>query len=317
MKDYSEAMVRVRGLFSITVTPFKRDGSIDKAAMRESIQRVLDLGYDGLLIGGTYGEFPAMSLEERADLFRFVAGEVGDRAPLLLCAAHSDVRVVRDLTRLASELGGLPMVTAPYVSEVEEGHIEAFFRDIAPESRTGIMIYNAPGIGITLAPALIERLAEIDGVVALKQGDLAPAVVDRLASTLAGRIRVLAASDLVFPGTIVAGFDGCSSTNSCALPEIILETYRRITAGDAQSAAILHRSWYPLRALCRRFGQPQTTKSAMNARGWGGGYVRRPLKDVTQEQAAEISNVVANIRAGACDASENGMDRLRSCSPPA
>jgi len=295
MKDRSEALARVKGLFNITVTPFKRDGAIDKAAMSQTIARVIGLGYDGLLIGGTYGEFPSMSVEERADLFRFVVDQVGDRVPLLLCTADSDVRVVRDLTLLASELGGLPMVTAPYVSEVEEGHIEAFFRDIAPQSRTGIMIYNAPGIGITLSPALIERLAEIEGVVALKQGDLTPGVVDRLASTVVGRIRVLAASDLVFPGTIVAGFDGFSSTNSCALPEIILETYRRMLAGDAQSAGTLHRSWYPLRALCRRFGQPQTTKAAMTARGWTGGYVRRPLQDVTERQAAEIASVIANM----------------------
>jgi 4-hydroxy-tetrahydrodipicolinate synthase len=159
------------------------------------------------------------------------------------------------------------------------------------------MIYNAPGIGITLSPDLIERLAEIEGIVALKQGDLAPGIVDRLGSTVVGRIRVLAASDLVFPGTIVAGFDGFSSTNSCALPEVILETYKRITAGDAQSAGVLHRSWYPLRALCRRYGQPQTTKAAMNARGWVGGYVRRPLRDVTEGQAAEIASVIANIQA--------------------
>ena len=295
MQDRSEALARVKGLFNITVTPFKRDGAIDKAAMSQTIARVIGLGYDGLLIGGTYGEFPSMSVEERADLFRFVVDQVGDRVPLLLCTAHSDVRVVRDLTRLASELGGLPMVTAPYVSEVEEDHIEAFFRDIAPQSRTGIMIYNAPGIGITLSPGLIERLAEIEGIVALKQGDVTPGVVDRLASTVVGRIRVLAASDLVFPGTIVAGFDGFSSTNSCALPEIIVETYKRLMAGDARSAGALHRSWYPLRALCRRFGQPQTTKAAMTARGWIGGHVRSPLKDVTEKQAAQIAGVIANI----------------------
>ena len=295
MRDRSEALARVKGIFNITVTPFTRDGAVDKPAMRESIGRVLDLGYDGLLIGGTYGEFPAMSVAERADLFRFVADAAGGRVPLLLCTAHSDVRVVRELTELASTLGGLPMVTAPYVSEVEDTHIEAFFRDIAPLSRTGIMIYNAPGIGITLSPALIERLAAIDGIVALKQGDLTPGVVDRLASTVAGRIRVLTASDLVFPGTIVAGFDGFSSTNSCALPEIILATYRKLVAGDAQAAGALHRAWYPLRALCRRFGQPQTTKAAMTARGWAGGHVREPLRDVTPEQASEIATVVAGI----------------------
>lgn len=298
MKNREEALARVKGLFNITVTPFRKDGGFDQVALRENIARVIDLGYDGLLIGGTYGEFPAMSAQERADLFRLVTDEVRDKVPLLLCTAHSDVRIVHELTKLASDLGGLPMVTPPFVSEVGDDHIHDFFRDIAPESRTGIMIYNAPGIGITLSPALIEKLSEIEGIVAIKQGDLSPAVVDRLASTVVGRIRVLGASDLVFPGYVVAGFDGLSSTNSCALPEVILETWRRLQAGDALAAGALHRSWYPMRALCRRFGQPQTTKAAMNARGWKGGYVRRPLRDVTEEQAREIARVVATVPTG-------------------
>src|SRR5436190_13344552 len=98
MRDRDEAFARVRGLFNIAVTPFTRSGAIDTIALGENIGRVLDLGYDGVLIGGTYGEFPAMSVAERPDLFRFVAAEVGDRVPLLLCTAHSDVRVVNKLT---------------------------------------------------------------------------------------------------------------------------------------------------------------------------------------------------------------------------
>ena len=36
----------------------------------------------------------------------------------------------------------------------------------------------------------------------------------------------------------------------------------------------------------------------MNARGWKGGYVRRPLRDVTEEQAREIARVVATVLTG-------------------
>ena len=67
------------------------------------------------------------------------------------------------------------MVTPPFVSEVTDGQIVAFFRAMAPLSRTGMLVYNAPGIGITLSPDLLEQLADIPGVVGVKQGDLAPA----------------------------------------------------------------------------------------------------------------------------------------------
>ncbi|WP_181942878.1 dihydrodipicolinate synthase family protein, partial [Klebsiella pneumoniae] len=82
-----------------------------------------------------------------------------------------DPRDARELTVLASELGGLPMVTAPFVSEITDEQIVSYFNEMAPLSKTGILVYNAPGIGITLSPALLERLAEIPNVVGIKQGD--------------------------------------------------------------------------------------------------------------------------------------------------
>lgn len=297
MKDIAESRARLAGLFNITVTPFDSAGAIDKAGLARSVERVIGLGYDGILIGGTYGEFPAMSADERADLFRTVMDIVGDRVPVMLCSAGSDARTVRDLTALAGDLGGLPMVTPPYVSEVTDGQIVSFFEEMAPLSKTGILVYNAPGIGITLQPDVLERLADIPDVVGVKQGDLSVAVIDRIANRLSGRIRLFCASDLAFLGPMMAGFDGISSTNSCALPELILATYRALEAGDAATARDLHRLWYPFRALARRHGQPQTTKAAMALRGFDGGHVRPPLRDLEAPAIAEVAEALKALAA--------------------
>ena len=297
MKDIADCRARLRGIFNITVTPFAADGSIDFAGLARSVERVIGLGFYGILIGGTYGEFPALSTEERADLFRHVMDVVGDRVPVMLCSAGSDARVVRDLTRLAGDLGGLPMVTPPYVSEVTDEQIVAFFRDMAPLSKTGILVYNAPGIGITLAPDLIERLADVPGVVGAKQGDLSPTAIDRIANRVGGRIRLFCASDLAFLGPMMAGFDGISSTNSCALPELILAAYRALERGDAATARDLHRLWYPFRALARQHGQPQTAKAAMALRGFDGGSVRLPLRDLDGPALAAVNEVMQALAA--------------------
>lgn len=287
MKDRIECHERLRGIFNITVTPFTAQGEIDFAGLAANIERVIGLGYDGILIGGTYGEFPALSAEERAAIFRHVMQVVGDRVPVMLCSAGSDARVVRELTTLAGELGGLPMVTPPFVSEVTDAQIVSFFRQMAPLSKTGILVYNAPGIGITLPPALLEQLADIPEVVGIKQGDLNPTVIDQIANRLSGRLRLFCASDLAFLGPMMCGFDGISTTNSGALPELVLASFRALERGDAVAARELHRLWYGFRALARRHGQPQLVKAAMNLRGFNGGHVRSPLIDVTPEVIAE------------------------------
>ena len=297
MKSREESQERVKGLYNITITAFEKNGDIDFKALGENVGRVIDKGFDGLLIGGTYGEFSTMTTDERADMFKAVMAQVGDRVPVLLCTAHSDSRVVFELTKLAGDLGGLPMVTAPYVSEVADYHIHDFFTRVAPLSKTGIMIYNAPGIGITLSPKLICQLAEIEGMVALKQGDLSPTAVDILAGNLHDKIRILAASDLALLGPLALGFDGVSSTSSCALPELIHAIFHAIMSGDAQEAGRLQRLWYPLRVLARRYGQPQTTKAIMNMRGFTGGSVRLPLLDLNADQLAELETTLRQVAA--------------------
>lgn len=296
MKDIQECQARLHGLFNITVTPFSQTGEFDFNALAENIERVIQLGFDGLLIGGTYGEFPTMTPAERAELFKQVMAIVGDRVPVMLCSAASDIRIVRELTALAGDLGGVPMVTAPYVSEITDDQIIEVFKQIAPLSKTGIIVYNAPGIGITLSVPVIQALAKLDNVVGVKQGELAPTVIDQLSNTLKGKIRLFCASDLVFPSVVINHFDGISSTNSCALPEIILATYRCYAQNDIHGAMKLHSLWYPLRELARRYGQPQTTKAIMNLRGFKGGYVRQPLLNLTSAQLNEVSATLESLK---------------------
>ncbi|MGI4945913.1 MAG: dihydrodipicolinate synthase family protein [Janthinobacterium lividum] len=295
MKDIEEARARLHGLFNITVTPFTADGAFDFAALAANIDRVIGLGYDGILIGGTYGEFPAMTMPERAELFRRAMAVVGDRVPVMLCSAGSDVRDVVELTQLAGDLGGLPMVTPPFVSEITDAQIVAFFADVTKLSRTGVLIYNAPGIGITLTPALIERIAELPGIVGVKQGDLSPTAIDQIANRLGGKVRLFCASDLAFLGPMMCGFDGLSSTNSGALPELVLASFRALQNGDAAGARDLHRLWYAYRELARSFGQPQTVKAAMRMRGWAGGHVRLPLRDLTVAETAMLHNMLQQL----------------------
>ncbi|CAK9886051.1 MAG: 4-hydroxy-tetrahydrodipicolinate synthase [Candidatus Erwinia impunctatus] len=295
MKDINESRARLQGIFNITVTPFSVEGEIDFQALRENIERMIALGYDGLLIGGTYGEFPVMSLAERRELFREVMDCVQNRVPVMLCSTSADPRDARELTQLAGDLGGLPMVTAPYVSEITESQIVSYFAQIAPLSVTGILVYNAPGIGITLSPALLEKLAEIPGVVGIKQGDLNPTAIDQIANRLRGKLRLFCASDLAFTGPMMAGFDGISTTNSGALPELVLATYRALESGDAHTARDLHQLWFDYRTLARQHGQPQLVKAAMALRGFNGGTVRPPLLPVSDAGIAALTSVMQKL----------------------
>ena len=101
-----------------------------------------------------------MSPDERAELFRRTMQIRPRPGPghAVLGDFRSADRHGNSPTWRAS-LGGYPMVTAPYVSEVTDEQIVEYFRWIAPSAKNGLVVYNAPGIGITLSARLIERLS--------------------------------------------------------------------------------------------------------------------------------------------------------------
>ena len=79
------------------------------------------------------------------------------------------------------------------------------------------------------------------------------------------------------------------------MPELILAAFRAMERGEAKSAGDLQRAWYPLRELARRHGQPQTTKAAMNARGFKGGSVRPPLIDLQGKALDDVAQALKTI----------------------
>ena len=70
-----------------------------------------------------------------------------------------------------------------------------------------------------------------------------------------------------------------------------------LEAGDAATARDMQRLWYPLRARAREFGQPQTTKAAMNLRGFDGGSVRLPLRNLDTTDIKDIAKVLRELAA--------------------
>ena len=59
-------------LIPAMVTPFKRDESVDYERAAQLAVYLADNGCDGILVNGTTGECPTLSLEEKLELIKVV-----------------------------------------------------------------------------------------------------------------------------------------------------------------------------------------------------------------------------------------------------
>ena len=79
-------MAEIGRLLTAMVTPFDDDGEINYKKARKLATALINSGSDGLVIGGTTGESPSMSNDEKIRLFAEVKEEGADDAALLATA---------------------------------------------------------------------------------------------------------------------------------------------------------------------------------------------------------------------------------------
>lgn len=72
------------GIYTPVITPHRADGSIDRDALAAQIEYLIAAGVQGLINGGSTGEYCAQSLQERLEIASFVKEVVGDRLPLIV-----------------------------------------------------------------------------------------------------------------------------------------------------------------------------------------------------------------------------------------
>src|SRR5947209_18602282 len=72
-------VMEIGRLLTAMATPFDRDGQLDAAQAGRLARALLDSGSEGLVVAGTTGESPTLSVKEKWRLFASVKQAVGGR----------------------------------------------------------------------------------------------------------------------------------------------------------------------------------------------------------------------------------------------
>ena len=72
-------MVKPR-LFTAIITPFKENQTVDFDAAVNIAKHLVETGSEGIVVCGTTGEAPVLSVEERLQLYTVIQDKVGHQA---------------------------------------------------------------------------------------------------------------------------------------------------------------------------------------------------------------------------------------------
>jgi 4-hydroxy-tetrahydrodipicolinate synthase len=286
------------GVGTALITPFRRDGSVDEAAVKRLVRRQIDGGVHFVSPCGTTGEAPTLSHAEKLRVVELVVEEASGRVPVLAGCGGYDTREVIELARELEQVGvdGLLSVTPYYNKPTQQGLYE-HYKAIADSTRLPIMLYNVPGrTGVNIDVQTVVRLAEIPNIVAVKEASGNVVQMSEIIAATPDEFMLLGGDDPLTVAVMAIGGRGIVSVASNAAPSEMAQIVEMAEKGDYAGARRLHMWLLPLIQVNFVEANPIPVKAAMAAMGLIEEVYRLPLVAPSAAAREKIMRVLQNLR---------------------
>ena len=289
-------LATLTGYASALPTPFKGE-SIDEEAFARFCEWQIGQGISALVVAGTTGEAPTLSMVEHRRLVRIAAETADGRVPVVAGTGANATAHAIELARQAEQEGadGLLVVT-PYYNRPPQQGLYRHFRAIHDAAGLPILLYDVPTrTACALATETILRLAELPRIVGLKDaaGDLTRPV--QLRRQLGERFRLFTGDDATAVEFLAAGGDGCISVVSNLVAASCVELHSAWTCGNEAGARGIARMLAPLTAALFMESNPIPLKWALNLQGFMGAELRLPLCEASDTTRAAVAEALRRL----------------------
>ena len=264
------------------VTPMNPDGGLDWAAW----DRLLDFhareGTQGVVVAGTTGESPALSLDEIEELTRRAVNRCRGKLKVIVGAGTNATASTVERTRSLSKLGvdGVMLVTPYYNKPPQEG-LYRHFVAAADESAVPVVLYNVPSrTGVDLLPATVGRLARHPRIVALKEATPQLGRLRELLAAVPSGFSVLSGDDATAIDFIAGGARGVISVTANVAPGRMSDACRAALSGDLALARTVDAHLQALHRDLFLEANPVPVKWAVARMGLIGNAIRLPLVEL-------------------------------------
>ena len=291
--------MRFEGIYTPIITPFLDDGSIDWDSYARVIELQVESGVAGIIVGGSTGEFYAMSKRERIEQFRFAAEKIGGRAELM--AGVNDMRVDEclDISVAALEAGAQSLlVAAPPYSLPSESELAAHVLKIEKATGLPIMLYNYPGrTGVNMGEEFLNLVAGNDNIAGIKESSGDVNRIHLLANKYPQVELVAGAEDYILE-FLAWGAKAWVCVSSNMFPAECVKFLDLVARRkDFERGKRIMAAFLPLMNVLEQGGKfISSVKFACQLQGLSTAIVRPPMLPLSAEQAREMELIVSNTR---------------------
>jgi N-acetylneuraminate lyase len=289
-------MNQFQGIIPALLTPFKKDGSVDKKALKDIVELQLSQGAPGFYITGSTGECHLLSLEERMEIAELVREATKDKAFVITQVGTPSTAASVQLAKHAASIGvdaisSLP----PLYYKYEFSDIYKFYKTLAEESGLPLIIYHFPALtGVNLTLEQCKKLSEIDGVIGVKYTSPDLYQLNRLKTYLPELTVYNGHDEILIAGLAMGADSAIGSTYNFALP-LAQKIHQAFLDNDMKTARLYQDKLNRILDTILPIGNFASTKYLMHKYGIDAGICREPIRNLSDSDKKTLDALIETL----------------------
>jgi len=283
-----------KGVYPALTTKFSINGELDIPAYLYNIEKQIDSGVHGIVIGGSLGEASTLNQKEKNQLLQAAVADYKGNIPIIMNVAEQStdgvIKAVKDAKIYGAD--GL-MMLPPMRYNADKRETLEFYKIAAETVDLPIMIYNNPydyKIEITLE--MFDELAKYENIQSVKESTRDVTNVTRMRNYFGDRFKILCGVDTLALEELLLGADGWVAGLVDAFPRETVLIYELVQRQRLDEARNLYRWFMPLLELDIHPKLVQYIKLAEVATGMGTEDVRPPRLKLIGEERANVIKII-------------------------
>ncbi len=285
-------------LMTAMVTPFTKENALDVNGIRTLINHLANNGTDTVVIHGTTGEAPTLTVEEKQTLLSVAVAEaVNAKIKVIAGIGANSTQQGVQMAQAAEQAGadGL-MVVVPYYNKPSQEGIYQHIAQVAQSTPLPVMLYNVPGrTGADMSAETALRLAAIDQVFAIKEASGNIDKVTEILRLAPEGFSVYSGDDSLTLPMMAVGAKGVVSVASHIVGRQMKQMIDAFATGEPLLAASINHKLFPVMKAMFMAPSPAPVKEALVHYGLPGGAVRLPLVGLNEEEKNELQAVLESF----------------------
>jgi len=282
-------------LITAMVTPFDDKLEVNYDAAVNLAKKLVSEGSTALVICGTTAEAPTLTDEEKYKLIKLAKDYVN--VPIIAGIGTNCTATTITNGKKAIEAGadGV-LVVVPYYNKPDQKSLYEHFKTVAEALDTKIMLYNVPGrTGINMVPETVEKLSEIENIVALKEACGSVNQTSEVIKRVKGKISVYTGDDALTLPSISVGAFGVVSVAAHVVCKEMSEMIDAYVNGNNGVAVEIHKKLLNIFNGLFILPNPVPVKAALNLKGFNVGEVRLPLTKASEDKIDQIKEMLQGV----------------------